>query len=236
MFVSLQKDLILVAFSLLKSPSSLLINNIRMKKLGTLLLLCTVFVVGSCAKIYYSPDAKQRADNHEVIAIAPPIVSIAARKKIDAESLKEQQKTESINFQQEMYSWLLRRKMQNRVRVEILDVATTNAKLRKLGYFDDNPMSPSEISEALGVDAVITSNFALAKPMSEGAAIAVGLLVGAWGATNNTTVTLELHDLESKKLIWNYNHKVSGSVGSTPAGLVDNLMRSASRRMPYSMN
>ncbi len=51
--------------------------------------------------------------------------------------------------------------------------------------------------------------------------------------TDNTTVTLEIHDKKTEKLIWNYNHEASGGVGSTPAQLVDNLMRNASRKMPY---
>ncbi len=206
-----------------------------MSKIKTLLVLSTVFLFSSCAKIYFSPDANTRAASHEVIAIAPPKVSIAARKKVDAEAMKEQQNTESTNFQKEMYSWLLRRKMQNRIFVEVQDVETTNAKLRKAGYFDDNPMTPNEVCKVLGVDALVTSNYALTKPMSDGAAVALGVLVGVWGATNNTTVTMEIHDNEASKLLWNYNHRISGSVGSTPASLVDNLMRNASKRMPYSV-
>jgi hypothetical protein len=84
-----------------------------MKKLQNSLFLITIFLISGCAKIYYSPDAKVRASSHQVIAIAPPKVSIAARKKVDAEAIKEQQKTESANFQNEMYSWMLKRKMQN---------------------------------------------------------------------------------------------------------------------------
>ncbi|NOT38115.1 MAG: hypothetical protein HOP11_12140 [Saprospiraceae bacterium] len=205
-----------------------------MNKYSTVLFVTIALIMGSCAKIYYSPEAKARASSHQVIAIAPPKVSIAASKNVDAEAIKEHQRTESTNFQNEMYSWLLKRKRQNRIQVEILDVETTNAKLKKAGYFGDNPMSPNEICEALGVDGVITSNYSLTKPMSEGAAVALGVFVGVWGTTNNTTVTLEIHDKETKKLLWNYNHKVSGSVGSTPAQLVDNLMRHASKKMPYS--
>jgi hypothetical protein len=204
-----------------------------MKKLQNSLFLITIFLISGCAKIYYSPDAKARANSHQVFAIAPPKVSIAARKKVDAEAIKEQQRTESTNFQSEMYSWMLKRKMQNKIHVEILDIATTNAKLRKAGYFDDNPLSPNEICELLNVDGLLTSNYSLSKPMSEGGALALGLLVGVWGSTNNTVVTLELHDKETKKLLWNYNHKVSGSVGSSSAKLVDNLMRHASKKMPY---
>jgi len=205
-----------------------------MKKIILLIIGISSIFLSSCAKIYYSPDAKARANSHQIIAIAPPKVSIAATKRVDAEAIKEQQKTESSNFQKEMYSWLLRRKMQNMITIEILDVETTNAKLKKAGYFDDNPMTPSEICDVLGVDAIISSNYSLSRPMSEGGAIALGLLVGAWSSTNQTIVTLEIHDKETKKLIWSYNHKISGGVGSTPGNLVDDLMRHASKKSPYS--
>lgn len=207
-----------------------------MNKRIFLLLGTITILLSSCAKVYFSPDAKSKSNKHKLIALAPPKVTIAARKKVDATAILEQQKAESANFQKEMYAWLLKRKMQNRIFVEILDVETTNAKLRKAGYFDDTPMSPAEMGEILGVDAVLTSNYSLTKPMSDGGAIALGLLVGVWGATNNTTVTLEIHDKEAKKLLWNYNHKLSGSIGSSPASLVDGLMRNASKKMPYYSN
>jgi hypothetical protein len=66
-------------------------------------------------------------------------------------------------------------------------------------------------------------------------AIAVALLFDVWGATNEATVSLSIHDQSANKMIWNFNHKLSSSLGS-PAGLVDALMRQASREMPYFMN
>jgi hypothetical protein len=104
----------------------------------------------------------------------PPTVSIAANKKVSAEAIKEQQRTESMNFQKEIYSWLLKRKMQGRMTQEIQDIETTNAKLKRAGY-PENPLTTAELCDALGVDGVMSSNFGLSKPMSEGAAIAVGL-------------------------------------------------------------
>lgn len=201
-----------------------------------LFALAVFFLLSSCAKIYYSPDAYALAREHQVVAIAPPKVSIAAMKKVDAEAIKEQQKTESTNFQQEMASWLLRRKMQNQIRVDIQDVETTRTLLQRAGYFEGKLLTPAEMCTLLGVDAVLTSNYALTKPMSEGGAVALGLLVGVWGATNQTTVTLEIYDGQNRKMIWNFNHKVSGSVGSSSAQLVDNLMRQASKKMPYFQN
>jgi hypothetical protein len=95
-------------------------------------------------------------------------------------------------------------------------------------------MSPSEICEVLGVDGIMGSNYALSKPMSDGAAIAIALLGGA-GATNEVRVSININDCTNKKLIWNYDHKYSGGLGSSPSKLVDALMRKASKKMPYMM-
>jgi hypothetical protein len=84
----------------------------------------------------------------------------------------------------------------------------------------------------LGVDGILTSNYSLSKPMSEGAAIALGVIAGVWGPTNEATVSLSIHDSGTNKMIWNYDHKLSSSL-STPAKLVDALMRQASKKMPY---
>ena len=195
-------------------------------------MIAVTFLLQSCAKIFYSPDATPLARAQKIIAIAPPKVAIAARKNIDGNALIEQQKTESVNFQREMYSWMLKRKMQGTITVEVQDVETTNAKLANAGFNNGQLLTPIDMCNILGVDGIMTSNYSLSKPMSEGAAIAVALLVGVWGATNEATVSLSIHDQSAKKMIWNFDHKLSSSLGS-PARLVDALMRQASREMPY---
>jgi len=195
----------------------------------------TVVLLSSCAKIFYSPDARTLANKQQTIAIIPSKISIAASRKVDAEAMKEQQKTESLNFQNEIYSWMLKRKMQGKITKEIQEIQTTNAKLKRAGY-PENPLTTAELCEVLGVDGIMTSNFGLSKPMSDGAAIALGLLVGAWGSTNEVRATLSISDCENKKLIWNYEHKLSGGVGSSPSRIVDQLMRQASIKMPYVIN
>ena len=195
-------------------------------------MIAVTFLLQSCAKIFYSSDATPLARAQKVIAIAPPQVAIAARKNIDGNALIEQQKTESVNFQREMYSWMLKRKMQGTITIEIQDVETTNAKLANAGFNNGQLLTPIDMCNILGVDGIITSNYALSKPMSEGAAIAIALLFDVWGATNEATVSLSIHDQSAKKMIWNFDHKLSSSLGS-PARLVDALMRQASREMPY---
>jgi len=202
-----------------------------MKK-SIFLLVLLAFMLQSCAKIFYTPDAQSLALNQKTIAIAPPKVSIAAKKNIDGAALIEQQRTESVNFQREMHSWMLKRKMQGNISVEIQDVETTNALLTKAMVNEGKILTPDEMCQILGVDGILTSNYSLSKPMSEGAAIAVGLIGGTTGNTNEATVSLSIHDSGTKKMIWNYDQKISSSLG-TKAKLVDDLMRQASRKMPY---
>jgi hypothetical protein len=171
-----------------------------MKKSIVLLVVATIFLQ-SCAKVFYTSDARSIASTHKIIAIIPPNVSIAARKKVDGNALIEQQKTESINFQREMYSWMLKRKMQGTIFVDIQDVETTNAKLAAAGFQDTKLLTPADLSKVLNVDGVLTSNFSLSKPMSEGAAIAMAVLVGWWTPTNEAVASLSLHDGGSEKMI-----------------------------------
>jgi hypothetical protein len=195
-------------------------------------LIVAVFLLQSCAKVFYAPDARYVASTHKTIAIVPPKVSIAARKKVDAAALIEQQKTESINFQREMYSWMLKRKMQGTIFVDIQDVETTNALLSDAGFKDPGLLTPAELSRVLNVDGILTSNYSLSKPISEVAAIALAVIAGWWAPTNEAVVSLSIHDSGSEKMIWNYDHKLSSSL-SSPSRLVDELMRQASRKMPY---
>jgi hypothetical protein len=146
--------------------------------------------------------------------------------------MKQQQYTESISIQKEIYSWMLQRKMQGKISQEIQEVETTNAILKKAGY-PENPLTTAELSEVLGVDGIMTSNFGLYKPMSDGAAIAEALLSDSRSSTNEVYASLSISDYKNNKLIWNYDYKSSGSLGSSSSKLVDDLMREASLKMPY---
>jgi hypothetical protein len=172
------------------------------------------------------------AHNQRIIAIVPPTVSITSKKNVSAEAMKERQNTESISIQKEIYSWMLQRKMQGRISQEIQEVVTTNAMLKRAGY-PENPLTTAELCEILGVDGILTSNFGLSKPMSDGAAIAEAVLSDSRSSTNEVHASLSISDYKNNKLIWNYDYKSSGSLGSTPSRLVDDLMREASLKMPY---
>jgi hypothetical protein len=202
-----------------------------MKNVKIFLSILIVSVIfSSCATIYLAPNGQSAANKHEVIAIIKPKVSIKARKKDDAEAIKESQRTSSLEFQQEIYKYMLKRKSKGQIHVNIQDVEETNALLDRSGI--DN-LTTKEMCDLLGVDALITSNFGLSKPMSAGGAIAMTLLLGVGGSTNEVVVTLGIKNCEDKSLLWKYDHKYSGGLGSSSSRLVQELMRKASKKMPY---
>ena len=201
-----------------------------MKRILPLLILAIIF--SGCASIYLAPNGKTIANKHEIIAIVKPKVSIKARKKDNADAIQESQRTSSIEFQQEIYKYMLKRKSKGKILVDIQDVEETNALLAKSGK-DIQFLTTSEICDILGVDGIITSNFGLSKPMSAGGAIALALLAGVGTNTNEVVVTLSIKNCEDKSLIWKYDHKYSGGIGSSPSRLVEGLMRHASKKMPY---
>lgn len=201
------------------------------KLLISTIAILTVMISG-CAKIYTAPDAQILASNHRTLAILPPDISIAAQRNTDAEAIKEQQRTESLVVQKELQSWILRRKTQRKISAEIQDVSSTNALLAVAGY-PSKTLSPGAICQLLNVNGIIRSNFSYSKPMSELGAVAVAIFTGEGANTNEVRATLNIYDCNQQKMIWSFTDRNSGSTGSTTAILIDNLIRSATRRMPY---
>lgn len=209
-----------------------------MKKLLFLLL---PFSVLSQTSLYENPDFESIADGHQIIAMVPFKTQVKLRPKqmkdMSEEQLDRLERSEGEGIQTAMYSWFLKRKKRGKMqRIQVQDPRTTNAKLAKLGidYTNIIEYTPMELAKILEVDALISGDFETNKPMSEGASVALGLLIGFWGSTNSAIVNMSIHNAEDGVLLWNYNKKVRGSLGSSPEDLVNILMRKASRRLAYT--
>ena len=197
-----------------------------------ILFITTSLLLVSCGPtVFLSSDAISRAKQHDKLAILPPKISIPASKNVSAEAMAEQRATESVNFQNEIYKQLLRRVTRGEMSVNLQDVEETNVLLTRT--FPDGIYTTEEACKALNVDAVMSSQFGLSKPKSQGAAIAAYVLFGGIGATNEVTVNMSLKDCSDSKLLWNYDWRYQGSLGTSPEDLVESLMRNASRKIPY---
>jgi hypothetical protein len=203
-------------------------------KLSLLLFLC------SCGpKIYKSAQFDTAFARHKTVAILPAEVTTQLRpneaKRLTAAQIDEMTEKTGYDIQDKMYSWLLRRSGKFHYTVQFQDITRTNALLKQAGvkYSDLETTDRAELAKILNVDAVMQDKARMDKPMSEGAAVAVGLLVGVWGNTNKVETTINIHDGKSGDLLWKYDYEAAGSVGSSSTKLVDALMRNASKKFPY---
>ena len=195
--------------------------------LGVLLML---FMSCSGAKVYNSNDTLAVTSSQKKIAILPPKISMLEGKYTGR--FKQSKEQESANFQKEMYAWFLKRFSQNNVSQEIQDIETTNTKLKRAGY-PEKELTKSEICAVLGVDAVISSDYMMTKPMPQGVAVAASVLLDYEGTTNEITADMNIYDKNTDKIFWNYSNKYSGGWRSSYSDIVEDLLRNASKKMPY---
>ncbi len=204
------------------------------------IFISLIVLISSCApKIYQSPTFNKAIRSHKTVAILPAIVNLQLRpneaKKYSKDQIEGIVSNLSHQIQDAMYSWFLRKSGKLNYTVNFQDISRTNSLLKASNLSSDfESRDQAEIAKILGVDAIIQNKSNMTKPMSEGAAVALGVLVGVWGSTNKVTTTVNIHDGESGNLLWRYDHQYSGSIGSSAEDLVNALMRNVSKHFPYA--
>jgi hypothetical protein len=213
----------------------------RILTLAKASLLALSLAATACGpSIYMAQDFRSYTPKHKTVAILPATVMMQLRpneaKRLTLDQQHDMERKSGLDFQGQEYSWLLRRGQQRAFTVTFQDVSQTNALLAQnnIAYGDLSKHTPQELSKLLGVDAVMSTNVRTTKPMSEGAAVAVGLLMGTWGATNQANITINIHENEVGKLLWKYDYVAAGSAFSSTENIVQVLMRNASKKFPYT--
>jgi hypothetical protein len=210
------------------------------KGVFTLLFVTISFFSSAQTHLYEHPKFEEITAQHKVIGILPFKTSITLRpkdmKSMTNEQIIKMEEDEGMSIQSAMYSWFLKREKRESLKVSVLDPITANAKLKRMGVTQSNfaDYTPDELANILEVDAIIMGTFETNKPMSEGASVALGLLIGVYGPTNKAVINLSIYNAADGVLIANYNKGISGSMGSSTEDLINILMRKASRRISYT--
>src|SRR6478672_9314439 len=141
-----------------------------------LMLAVLAVAICSCGPTIYKADQFSAvASKHKIVAILPSDVTISLRpnemKKTTPEQLAKNEESTGYAMQEKLYGWFLKRQNKFHYTVAFQDVMETNAQLNKAGisYTDLRTKSRKELAQLLGLDAVISSNVRMDKPMSEGA-------------------------------------------------------------------
>ena len=189
--------------------------------------------------IYTSPNFNALTKNHEELAIIPfeAVVKLRPKqmKEMSAEDLARLEEQEGESVQSALYSYFLKRQSRNDYTVGFQDISRTNALLAKNGITYENmgEFTIEELAEMLDVDGIISGRIITDKPMSEGGAIALGLLVGVYVPTNTGKIGVSIKDGATGELLWNYEKALGRSMGSDNNQIINALMRKASRKFPY---
>ena len=189
--------------------------------------------------IYTSPNFSQLTKDHKELAIIPFEAVVKLRPKqmkdMSAEDLARLEEQEGESVQSALYSYFLKRQSKNDYTVGFQDISRTNALLAKNGITYENmgEFTIEELAEMLEVDGVVTGRITTDKPMSEGGAIALGLLTGISAPTNSGKIGVSIKDGATGELLWNYEKALARSMGSDNNQIINALMRKASRKFPY---
>jgi len=211
-------------------------------KILTLFLFMTISITAMAQSkaVYVNPKFYSLARDHKNVAVVPFTVTIGLRPKERAatsdEELKDMEQKEGVAAQNSLVSWFLRKQKTDHYSVQFQDVNTTNALLLKANVDIHNLTlyTPAELAKILDVDAVMGGTIQTSKPISDGASIAKGVLVGFYGTTNTGNININLNDADEGVLLWKYDNKLAGSLGSDMDSIMDSLMRKAARKFPYA--
>ena len=202
---------------------------------GLVLFLC-VWICG-CATVYTDKGFANYQERHQRIAILPPTVSINAlafKAGTDTAIIRGQEIKESALLYRQLYSQLLKQFGKDRYTIEFQDIEETQARLQQAELSDLalRAQTKTRIAEILGVDAVMSLRVYRDHPMSGGEALFSVLLVGA-SMKNEVQANLSIYDGQSGRLLWNFDHLISGGLVSSAEGMTRSLMTSIAKRFPY---
>jgi len=208
-----------------------------MKKL---LLIASVFIYSAsfsqgAKQIFESPNLKSVVYNAKKVAILPFNVSISYKKMpkgMSLDQIKDNEKAESIQMQQAMYTYLVIKS--DNYSVSFQEVDRTNSLLKKNGVFDnlDDVLSDS-LCKILGVDAIIKSSWTYAKTGSEAGAIASALLLGVSKGTGSGQLVMQINSAIDGEMVWRMSKEMTESAFSSANALMEQMMRKVGRVFPF---
>ena len=210
-------------------------KNLFLFILSTIFLGTLSFSQESSKQIYEIKSLKDSLSKHKIVAILPYKVSISYKrlpKGYSHEGNLADEQNQSVNMQQGLYTYLLRKA--DSYTVKFQDVERTNALFRKENVFTriDEILSDS-LCKLLNVDAVIKCSYAYEKTGSEAGAIVKTLFFGVGGKTASGALTMQIYNSSTGDLLWRFYKEMNEGAFSNANEVMERMMRKVSRNFPY---
>ena len=209
-----------------------------MKKLVLFPLFILIGIIGysqSAKQIFESPDLKSMLYTAKTVAILPFKVSISYKKVpkgVSLDQIKDNEKAESIQMQQGMYTYLLRKSKDYSVSFQEVD--RTNALLKKAGVFENvDEILADSLCKLLGVDAIVKSSWSYQKTGTQGAAIATALIFGFASSTGSGQLVMQINRAKDGGMMWRMAKEMNEGAFSSANELMERMMRKVGRVFPF---
>ena len=202
--------------------------------ISTLLCLSSLFIINGCSTptIYIAPAGEQITNQHKTLGIILPSITIKKGRKKNPKALSKQQANISKEFQREIYEYLLKRKSRGQMVIDIQNIDTTNLILSK-NQINLSETTTEGLCGLLNVDALIYSEFTVPKSQSFFTTLFYTILFDSYSPDTEINMSLSIKDCDKKTLLWKYDDEDSGLIFRSRESVVTNLIRSATRKMPY---
>lgn len=191
--------------------------------------------IESGKQIYSAPGLEKLLSSAKTVAILPFKVSISYKKMpkgMTMDAVKENERQESLQMQQGMYTYLLRKA--DDFTVTFQDVDRTNALLKKAGLLDNlGEVMADSLCSILKVDAVIKCNWSYAKTGSEAGAIASAMLLGVGKGTGSGQLVMQINCAKDGELAWRMSKEMNEGAFSSANELMERMMRKVGRVFPF---
>ena len=204
------------------------------------LFLPLLLLISSCATVYTAPDFADYKAQHKTIAILPFDVTINPERRwsVSQQQIDQMASEHAESFQRALYTQYLQGQQRGRFTIEFQDINETNTRLTRKATSGNKQaliasLSKSEICDALKVDAVISGEMVLTKPMGTLEAMASLHFFKIPGSTKEVHVNTSIHEGDNGKLIWNYDFVQQGSQWSSVESVAKHLIRGTARSFPY---
>ena len=210
-------------------------KNIKFLTL-VLFSMATIAVNAQATKqVYESPELYSLVGRAKKVAILPLNVSISYKKLpkgVTVENIREDEKKESVQLQQGMFTFLLRKA--NNYTVTFQDVETTNTLLKGAGVFESlNETTPELICKILDVDAIIKSSWSYSKTGSEAGALVSMVVLGVPKSTASGQLIMQIYEAKQGELMWRMAKEMNEGTFSSANELMERMMRKVGRNFPF---
>jgi len=185
------------------------------------------------------------ADTHKKVAILPATAKVTEhkilkKKRSSPEELVKKENELSQNIQLAFYERMLWLNKKEKLKVVVQDIEKTNSILKENDVFNRgnvSSLSPKEVAEILGVDAVFYGDIHFVQTMNKGAIALLSAVSNDISAPDAETTDLgfELYDGCSGLSIWTYHQNVRNSslVWKTEKLIESMFKREMDKKFPY---